>query len=80
LRGPKKRGFDRKSEGEEKMDTQWLFEEKHTQLKNELSDKLQKKVSLELEISKQFEQLKRSEITIEKTSSHCTQKEQRRVH
>jgi hypothetical protein len=62
------------------MDTQWLFEEKHAFLKNELSDKLQKKLSLELEISKQFEQLKRLEITIEKTSSHCTRKEQCATH
>jgi hypothetical protein len=62
------------------MDAQWLFEEKHALLKNELSDKLQKKVTLELEISKQFEQLKRLEITMEKTSSHCTLREQRTAH
>lgn len=62
------------------MDAQWLFEEKHALLKNELSDKLQKKLTLELEISKQFEQLKRLEITIEKTSSHCIQKEQCAAH
>jgi hypothetical protein len=62
------------------MDAQWLFEEKHTLLKNDLSDKLQKKLALELEINKQFDQLKRLEITMEKTSSHCIQKERCSAH
>lgn len=62
------------------MDAQWLFEEKHALLKNELNDKLQKKLTLELEIGKQFEQLKRLEITIEKTSNHCSKKEQCATH
>lgn len=52
------------------MDTQLLLEEKRALLKNELGSNLQKKHSLELEISKQFEQLKRLEISLEKRT--CT--------
>lgn len=52
------------------MNTQLLLEEKHSLLKNELGYNLQKKHALELEISKQFEQLKRLEISLEKRA--CT--------
>ena len=52
------------------MNTQLLLEEKHALLKNELDNNLQKKHALELEISKQFEQLKRLEISLEKRT--CT--------
>ena len=48
------------------MNTQVLIEEKHVLLKNELGEKLQKKHALELEITKQFEELKRLEILLEK--------------
>jgi hypothetical protein len=48
------------------MNTQVLLEEKHVLLKNELGEKLQKKHTLELEITKQFEELKRVEISLEK--------------
>jgi predicted HAD superfamily hydrolase len=62
------------------MDAQWLFEEKRALLKNELSDNLQKKLALELKISKQFEQLKRLEVSMEKTSIYCNRKEQGAAH
>jgi hypothetical protein len=48
------------------MNTQLLLEEKHAVLKNELSENLQKKHSLELKINEQFEQLKRMEISLER--------------
>jgi hypothetical protein len=48
------------------MSTQVLLEEKRVMLKNELDEKLQKKHALELEITKQFEELKRLEISLEK--------------
>jgi len=48
------------------MNTQILLEEKHVLLKNALGEKLQKKHVLELEITKQFEELKRLEISLEK--------------
>lgn len=48
------------------MDTQLLIEEKHALLKSELDEKLDKKYALELEISKQFEELKKLEISLEK--------------
>ncbi len=48
------------------MSTQLLLEERHVLLKNELGEKLQKKRVLELEITKQFEELKRVEISLEK--------------
>jgi hypothetical protein len=50
----------------DEMNTQLLLEEKHAVLKNELSENLQKKHSLELKINEQFEQLKRMEISLEK--------------
>ncbi len=48
------------------MSRQALLEEKHVLLKNELGENLQKKHALELEITKQFEELKRLEISLEK--------------
>lgn len=48
------------------MNAQLLLEEKHVLLKNELCEKLQKKRALELEIARQFEELKRLEISLEK--------------
>jgi hypothetical protein len=48
------------------MNTQLLQKEKHDLLKNELSENLQKKHALELKITKQFEELKRLEIALEK--------------
>ena len=54
-----------------RMNTQLLLEEKHVLLKNELGEKLHKKHALELEITKQFEELKRVEISLEKRA-HLT--------
>jgi hypothetical protein len=48
------------------MNTQLLLHERHVLLKGELDEKLQKKHALELEISMQFEELKRLEISLEK--------------
>jgi hypothetical protein len=48
------------------MNAQLLLEEKHAVLKNELSENLQKKHSLESKINEQFEQLKRIEISLER--------------
>lgn len=48
------------------MDTQLLIKEKHVLLKSELDEKLHKKYALELEISRQFEELKKLEIYLEK--------------
>ncbi|MCJ7423747.1 hypothetical protein MUP01_05705 [Candidatus Bathyarchaeota archaeon] len=53
------------------MSTPLLLKEKHVLLKNELGEKLQKKHALELEITKQFEELKRVEISLEK-HAHLT--------
>ena len=54
-----------------RMNTQLLLEEKHVLLKNKLGEKLHKKHALELEITKQFEELKRVEISLEKRA-HLT--------
>jgi hypothetical protein len=48
------------------MNTQLQLEERHVLLKSGLDEKLQKKRALELEINKQFEELKRLEISLEK--------------
>jgi len=48
------------------MTTQLLLEEQHVLLKNRLGEKLHKKHVLELEISKQFEELKRLEALLER--------------
>jgi len=53
------------------MSTQLLLEERHVVLKNEIGEKLQKKHVLELEITKQFEELKRVEISLEKRADRC---------
>jgi hypothetical protein len=50
------------------MNTQLQLEERHVFLKSDLDEKLQKKHALELEISKQFEELKRLEISLEKSA------------
>jgi hypothetical protein len=50
------------------MKAQLLLEEKYDLLKNGLSENLQKKHALELQISQQFEELKRIEISLEKCS------------
>ena len=54
------------------MSTQLLLEERHVVLKNELGEKLQKKRALELEITRQFEELKRVEISLEKRAHLAT--------
>lgn len=59
----------------ENMNTQILLEEKHLLLKNKLGENLQKKHALELKISKQFEELKKLEISLEK-HAHMTVKEE----
>jgi hypothetical protein len=48
------------------MNTQLLLEKEHSVLKNRLVGSLKKKHVLELEIAKQFEQLKKIEISIER--------------
>ena len=48
------------------MNTRLQLEERHVFLKSDLDEKLQKKHTLELEISRQFEELKRLEISLEK--------------
>jgi hypothetical protein len=50
------------------MNTQLQLEERHVLLKSDLNEKLEKKHALELEISKQFEELKRLEISLEKSA------------
>jgi ABC-type phosphate transport system auxiliary subunit len=49
-----------------RMNTQLLLEEKHVLLKNELDEKLQKKHALELELSNQYQELKRLETSLER--------------
>ncbi len=50
------------------MSARLLLEEKQVLLKSELGEKLQKKHTLELEITQQFEELKTIEIFLEKCS------------
>jgi len=57
------------------VNTQLLLEERHVLLKSELDEKLQKKHALELEISKQFEELKRLETSLEKQVFKTVQEE-----
>jgi hypothetical protein len=54
------------------MDTQLLIEEEHAILKNKLLGNMKKKRVLELEITRQCDQLKRIEILIEKSSNTHT--------
>jgi hypothetical protein len=51
-----------------RMNTQLPLEEKHDILKNKLLDNMKRKQVLELEITKQYEQLKRIETSMEKNS------------
>ena len=53
-----------------------MLEEKHALLKNELSWNLQKKLALELRIGKQFEELKKLEITLEKNERRTVTQKQ----
>jgi hypothetical protein len=48
------------------MNARMLLEERHILLKSDLNEKLQKKRALEMEISRQFEELKKLEISLEK--------------
>jgi hypothetical protein len=57
------------------VNTRLLLEEKHDLLKNELSENLQKKNALELKISRQFEDLKRLEASLEKHARKTMTKE-----
>lgn len=59
------------------MDTQLLIEERHVLLKSELDEKLHEKHALELEISRQFEELKKLEISLEKSARIAVTDEQR---
>ncbi|MGA2768384.1 MAG: hypothetical protein ABSF24_08740 [Candidatus Bathyarchaeia archaeon] len=58
------------------MDTQLLIEERHVLLKSELDEKLREKHALELEISRQFEELKKLEISLEKSARIAVTDEQ----
>ena len=55
------------------MNTQLPLEEKHNILKNKLLDNMKRKRVLELEITKQYEQLKRIETSMEKNSHDYSQ-------
>jgi len=57
------------------VNTQLLLEDRHVLPKSELDEKLQKKHALELEISKQFMELKRLESSLEKQVFKTVQKE-----
>ena len=57
------------------MNTQLLLEDRHVLPKSELDEKLQKKHALELEISKQFMELKRLESSLEKQVFKTVQEE-----
>jgi hypothetical protein len=57
------------------MREQLRLEEKHDLLKNGLYENLQKKHALELQISQQFEELKRLEVSIEKRTLTAAIKE-----
>lgn len=48
------------------MKTQLLLEQRHVLLKSRLNEKLHKKHALELEIRKQYQELKRLETSLEK--------------
>lgn len=61
------------------MSTELLQEEKHALLKNELRESLQKKHALELKIAKQFEDLKRLEIALEKRAPNTKAEERTRT-
>ncbi|GEM_PF-1893776 len=71
LREPKKKRVMLTGKRWGRMNTQLLLEEKHVFLKNEFGGKLQKKRVLELEITRQFEELKKLEVSLEKRA-HLT--------
>ena len=50
------------------MNTQVPLEKKHAFLKNGLAESLRKKHALELQITQQFEELKKLEISLEKSA------------
>jgi hypothetical protein len=56
------------------MNAQLPLEEKHDLLKSGLNENLQKKRSLELRISQQFEELKKLEISLERCARATTEK------
>jgi len=55
------------------MNVQLPLEEKHVLLKHELCRNLEKKQELESKINRQFEELKRLEISLERRSSLITE-------
>jgi hypothetical protein len=59
------------------MAAQSVLEEKHNLLRNGLNENLQKKHALELQISQQFEELKKLEIELEKCAQATTTKDYR---
>jgi hypothetical protein len=58
------------------MKTQMPLVEKHFLIKSELNENLQKKRSLELKISKQFQELKRLETSLERCARMTAMKEE----
>ena len=58
------------------MNNLLLLEEKHALLKNELGRNLQKKLALELRISKQFQELKKLSTTLEKNERRMVTQKQ----
>ena len=57
------------------MNAQLPLEEKHDLLKNGLAENLLKKHALELQITQQFEELKKLEVSLEKYARAATRKE-----
>jgi len=53
------------------MSSLLLLEEKHRLLKSGLDSNLERKHSIEMRITKQFEELKRVEISLEKIRASC---------
>lgn len=54
------------------MNAQLALEKEHNLLKNGLNENLQKRHALELQISQQFEELKKLEISLEKCTRATT--------
>ena len=54
------------------MNPQVTLQRKHDLVKNKLNEDLAKKHALELRINNEFEELKKLEISIERTSSRST--------
>jgi len=59
------------SNGEYLMSKLFLLEEKHRLLKKALHTNLKKKYSIEMNIRKQYEELKKLEIALEKIRATC---------